>query len=154
MPTNPLVEAARALAPTIAAHADEAEQLRRLPSALVDALREAQLLRMCVPAAYGGPQADARTLLEVSEAVAAVDGAAGWCTMIAGTTSSLACFLEPEWAAKIYGDPAVVTGGVFAPNATAEVVDGGWRATGRWSWGSGTHHCQYVVGGALVGARR
>jgi indole-3-acetate monooxygenase len=147
---SPLVEAARALAPVVAGHADEAERLRRLPPALVDALRDAELLRMCTPSAYGGPQADPRTLLEVSEAVAAVDGAAGWCTMIAATTSSLACFLDPEWAAKIYGDPATITAGVFAPNATAEVVAGGWRATGRWMWGSAAQHCQYVVGGAIV----
>ena len=38
--------------------------------------------------------------------------------MIAATTSSLAVFLPPAAAREIYGDPAVVTGGVFAPNGT------------------------------------
>lgn len=146
-----LLEAARDLGPVIAANADAAEAERRLPMPVVDALRDAGLMRMCVPAVYGGPEVDVRTLVEVTEAIAAVDAAAGWCAVIASTTSSLSCFLDPAWATTIYGDPSVVTGGVFAPNATAEAVDGGWRATGRWMWGSGTQHCRYICGGAIVG---
>ncbi len=146
-----LVDAARGVLTTVAAHADEGEVIRRLPAAVVEAFRDEQLMRMCVPAVYGGPEADVRTLVEATEAIATADGAAGWCAVIASTTSSLCCFLDPDWARTIYGDPTVVTGGVFAPNATAEVVDGGWRATGRWMWGSGTQHCRYICGGAIVG---
>ncbi|MFT3855795.1 MAG: acyl-CoA dehydrogenase family protein [Ilumatobacteraceae bacterium] len=145
-----LVEAARSVLPIVVAHADQGERDRRLPAAVVDALRDAGLMRMCVPAGYGGPAADPHTLVEAVEAIAVADAAAGWCASIASTTSSLVCFLEPAWAREIYGDPSVVTGGVFAPNATAEAVEGGWRATGRWMWGSGTGHCRYVCGGAIV----
>ena len=45
-------------------------------------------MRMAVPAAYGGPEADPLTMLTAIETVARADGAAGWCTMIASTTSS------------------------------------------------------------------
>ena len=48
--------------------------------------------------------------------MAEADGAAGWCVNIASTTSTMAWYLQPEWAAEIYGDPATVTGGAFAPN--------------------------------------
>ena len=50
--------------------------------------------------------------------VAEADGAAGWCVMIVSTSSSLAARLAPEWASAIFGDPASVAGGVFAPNGT------------------------------------
>ena len=73
-------------------------------------------MRMCVPAVYGGPEADPMTVVEVIEAVSRDDGAAGWCTMIASTTSSMALFLPPETAKELFGDPAAVAGGVFAPN--------------------------------------
>jgi len=57
-------------------------------------------------------------LVEAIEAVAEADGAAGWCVMIASTTSSMSCFLEPAWAEAIYADPRLVTGGALAPTVT------------------------------------
>ncbi len=153
MGTIDLVRAAQDVRLVVEAHADEAERIRRLPGATVAALTEAGLMRMCVPEVYGGPGADPVTLVEAIEAVASADGAAGWCAMIASTTSTLANFLPPSTAREIYGDPAAVTGGVAAPNGvgTATEMDGhaGFRLTGRWAWGSGTQHCQWVLGGAI-----
>jgi alkylation response protein AidB-like acyl-CoA dehydrogenase len=145
-----IVEVARELGELIEAHADEAERERRLPMALVERLRVAGLLRMCVPKAYGGPECDPITILRAIEAVSTADGAAGWCTMIASTTSSLSMFLPPVTAKELFGDPACITGGVFAPNGTAQPVPGGWEVSGRWMWGSGTQHCQWIAGGAMA----
>lgn len=142
-----LVAAARSVAPVVAAHADEGERERRLPRTTVDALVGAGLMRMCVPSTYGGPDASPMEVAAAIEAVAEVDGAAGWCVMIASTTSSMSLFLPPDWAREIYGDPTVVTGGVYAPNGTGTAVDGGWLVSGRWSWGSGTQHCRWITGG-------
>jgi alkylation response protein AidB-like acyl-CoA dehydrogenase len=148
-----IVDAARGLAGVIEANADDGERNRRLPLATVDALTDAQLMRLCVPHVYGGPEVDPMTLVETIEAVAHSDGAAGWCTMIASTTSSMAPLLPAATAREIYGDPASVTGGVFAPNGrgvatTRDGVDG-FEVSGRWAWGSGTQHCRWVLGGAL-----
>jgi indole-3-acetate monooxygenase len=144
-----LVDAARSVAGVVRAHADEGERLRRLPLPTVEALVEAGLMRMCVPATYGGPETDPVTLVRAIEAVAHADGAAGWCTMIASTTSSMSVFLDRDAAVEIFGDPGAVTGGVFAPNGTGVVDGDGFRVTGRWQWGSGTQHCQWVLGGAM-----
>ncbi len=153
MGSSPIVASARDLAELIEANAEDGERIRRLPLPTVKALRDAQLLRMCVPEAYGGPEVDPMTLVGAIEAVAHSDGAAGWCTMIASTTSSMASLLAHESANEIYGDPNSITGGVFAPNGKGEAltVDGvdGFSVTGRWAWGSGTQHCQWVLGGAL-----
>ncbi len=146
------MEAARSLRDAITAHADDGERVRRLPLPTVKALADAELMRMCVPAVYGGPEVDPVTMVRAIEAVAIADGAAGWCAMIASTTSSMAAFLPADTAHAIYGDRSSITGGVFAPNGTgrATVVDGttGFTVTGRWAWGSGTQHCQWVLGGA------
>ncbi len=152
MPT--LLDTVADIAEVIEAHADEAEQARRLPAATVAALVDAELMRMCVPAAYGGPEVAPPEMIAAISAVAHADGAAGWCSMIASTTSSLSAFLPADVAARIYGDPSVVTGGVFAPNGTAreDSVDGvdGLRVAGRWAWGSGTQHCAWIIGGAMT----
>ena len=148
-----IVDTARDLAELIEAHADDGERVRRLPLPTVKALADAGLMRMCVPSVYGGPEVDPVTMVEAIAAVAHADGAAGWCTMIASTTSSMAAFLEPEAAQEMYGDPTSITGGVFAPNGrgVATSVGGrdGFAVTGRWAWGSGTQHCRWVLAGAM-----
>ncbi len=92
------------------------------------------------------------TMVAAIEAVSAADGAAGWCSMIASTTSSMAAFLPEATAREIYGDRTSITGGVFAPNgngvATRRNGVAGFEVTGRWAWGSGTQHCRWVLGGA------
>lgn len=147
-----LVERAHEIRPLIEEQAAASEQERRLAAPAVAALTDAGLMSMCTPSAYGGAETDPVTLIEAIEAVAVGDGAAGWCSMIASTTSSMAAFLPSETAAEIYGDPKAVTGGVFAPNGSGVAVErdgvAGFDVTGRWPWGSGTQHCQWVLGGA------
>lgn len=130
------------------AEADRSEQGRRLSPSTVEALRSADLLRMCVPGVYGGPEVTPMELVQAIAAVAEHDGAAGWCTMIASTTASMSMFLAPDVATTIFGDPAVVAGGVFAPNGSGVTDGDGFRVSGRWQWGSGTQHCDWVLGGA------
>lgn len=150
MPVDVLAAAAD-IAELIEAHADDAEAQRRLSMPTVDALTQAGLMRMCVPEAYGGPEVDPPTMLEAIATLAHADGAAGWCSMIASTTSYMSSFLPEDGAAEIYRDPSVVTGGVFAPNgrgtATERSGQAGFEVTGRWAWGSGTQHCDWVMGG-------
>src|SRR3954451_18981252 len=64
------VAAAEQLAAGAAELAPEGERERRLPAALVDDLAEAGLFRLCVPAAVGGLEAHAGTLVRAVEAVA------------------------------------------------------------------------------------
>ena len=130
-------------------HADQAERERRLPAVTVAALADAGLLTLCLPAAYGGPGTGPVELVDAVLAVATGDGAAGWCAGIASTTASMAAFLRPDVAATVFASPATATGGVFAPNGRGRREGEGYRVTGRWQWGSGTQHCDWIVGGAM-----
>ena len=143
-----MTQAAAGLDSVLRAEADSSERGRRLSATSVEALRNSGLLRMCVPGVYGGPEATPMELVNAITQVASSDGAAGWCTMIASTTSSMSMFLPSEAAATIYGDPQQVTGGVFAPNGVGVRSGDGFRVSGRWQWGSGTQHCDWVLGGA------
>lgn len=134
----------------IRAAADEIERGRRLPERLVREMAAAGLFRLCVPKRFGGGEADVTALIESIEAIAHADGAAGWCAMIAATTGVSAAYLEPETAREIYGNADAVTGGVFQPRGFAEVVDGGYRVNGRWPFGSGCEHCEWLTGGSIV----
>jgi alkylation response protein AidB-like acyl-CoA dehydrogenase len=144
--------AARAHYREISARGDEIEAGRRLPLDLAQRFAKAGFFGVCVPARYGGGELAAADVVRVIEEIARADGAAGWCVMIGATTGMLAASLSEEWSSEIYGrDPAVITGGVTAPSGTAEPVDGGHRVTGRWSFGSGCQHSDWLVGGTRMG---
>lgn len=99
---------------------------------------------------YGGPDLDLLEVLHAIEELAYHDGSTAWCGMIAATTSLMSGLLPPEWARHIYGDPTAVTGGYAMPVGSALPVDGGLQVTGRWQWGSGSHHCTFIGGGCWV----
>jgi alkylation response protein AidB-like acyl-CoA dehydrogenase len=145
-----LPHAARTLAPRVAALAEETERGRRLPPELVAAFAEARMFDMCVPRALGGPEVHPAELLDAVEILAAADGSAGWCAMIAATTSVLAAYLPEAEARAVWGARGTATGGAFAPRGIATAAPGGWRVSGRWPFASGCQHCAWLVGGVLV----
>lgn len=148
--TSSLFDAAQEVAQLARQHADQSERDRRLAAPVVSALREAGLFRMLVPRELGGAEAAVADLVACIEAVAAGDGSAGWCLMIAATTGITAALLPPEGAREIHGDPGSITGGMLMPRGTAVRVDGGYRVTGRWAYGSGSPHCTWLLGGVTV----
>jgi alkylation response protein AidB-like acyl-CoA dehydrogenase len=105
---------------------------------------------MMIPESLGGLELHPALSFEVFEALARADGATGWCVMIGAATAVTSAWLPESGARTIFGAPDVITGGVAAPAGRAERVEGGYRATGRWTWASGSQHCQWLVGGVVV----
>lgn len=138
------------LAPRIAARAEEIEGARRLPADLAAELAAAGLFRMIVPRSLGGLEMPPAEVVATIEAVAAADASVGWCLMIAATTGLTSAYLPRAVAAEVFADPALITGGVFAPMGKAVVEGDHYRVSGRWSWGSGTANCGWIVGGAMI----
>ncbi len=141
---------ALALAPRVRAEADRIERERRLTPELVQAMAAAGVFRLLVPRALGGLEVEPTTFVTTVEALAEADGSAGWCAMIAATSAVIAAYLAEDVAREIYGRPDVVTGGAFAPQGTATVVQGGYRVRGRWAFGSGCESCHWLMGGTVV----
>lgn len=145
--------AARALHDRIAPRADEIERGAVVPADLVADLNGAGLLALTIPKVYGGSEAHALDVLRVIEEVSFADSAVGWCAMIYLTTAVNAAFLPPEWGEAIYrceAGRAPITAGSTTPVGKARRVDGGFEVSGQWPWGSGTHHCDWICGTAMV----
>ncbi|WP_375765369.1 acyl-CoA dehydrogenase family protein [Archangium gephyra] len=147
---HPVLAAARQLAPKAAARSEEIETARRLPADLAQELAQAGLFRMVVPEAYGGFEMHPALVIEALETLARADGSTGWCVMIGAVTAMCSGWLPEPQARLIYGAPDVITGGVAAPMGRAELVEGGYRVTGRWPWASGSQNCRWLLGGAVV----
>ncbi|MFY0523254.1 acyl-CoA dehydrogenase family protein [Archangium gephyra] len=147
---HPVLASIRELAPRVAARSEEIETARRLPADLAQELARAGLFRMIVPEAYGGLEMHPALVIEALETLARADGSTGWCVMIGAATAMCSGWLPETQARAIYGVPDVITGGVAAPMGRAELVEGGYRVTGRWPWASGSQNCHWLLGGAVV----
>ncbi len=145
-----LAERARALAPLAREHALEGEAAGRLCAPVVEAIRASGLFSALVPRELGAAQATVREFVLAMEALSAGDGAAGWCAMISATTGTIAASLPREAAVEVFGDPRSAAGGVVLPPGRAVRVEGGFRVTGRWAFGSGGSHTAWMLGGCAV----
>ncbi|MEX2246508.1 MAG: acyl-CoA dehydrogenase family protein [Dehalococcoidia bacterium] len=148
-PMHDLIETARTLAPTIRATAGETERLGTLAPAVLEKLRDARLFDLVLPRTFGGLEVDIITMMRVIEEVAIADGATGWCVGIGVGTSIVSAFLRDDVARQIFR-PGVITGGPVAPLGRLTPAEGGFRLTGRWPFASGSPHCEWLIGGALV----
>ena len=130
--------------------AEITEERRSLPPELVEALRDAGLLRPAVTEALGGPGLSPGVILRCAEAVARGDGSAGWCVSINATSSLLSAYLPEKGAAEVFGDPASVAAGVWAPRGSAHRVDGGVVVSGQWSFCSAISHSDWLFAGCVL----
>jgi alkylation response protein AidB-like acyl-CoA dehydrogenase len=140
-----ILEASRALGPQLRAAAEQIERERRLPLALVSAMQGAGVFRKPMPRAWGGPEADPLTQIDVIEALSAADGSAGWCAMIGSDGGYFTAFLDDAVGRELYHDLDAVTASSARPLGRAVAVAGGYRVTGRWAFASACQHATWFV---------
>src|SRR4051812_48337610 len=147
---SPVLHAAIALVPQIAAAGDEIEQARRIPPRIAEAIRDAGIFGMVMPSAWGGPELDLLTQARVIETLAMADGSVGWCAMIGCDSGYVSAFLDQAVARTMYPDIRVATGAAATPTGKATRVPGGYRVEGRFPFVSGCQHCQWLWLGCTV----
>jgi len=145
-----LIEAARALKSEINAVRDELDRQRRLPPALVEAMRSAGLFSLWLPQTLGGPALNIIDFIKIIEELARFDGSVGWCATNAAGYSRLAGYLPSGVAAQIFDGGRSVLAGTLNPTGKAVAVAGGYRVTGRWAYGSGITHSNWTIGNCIV----
>jgi alkylation response protein AidB-like acyl-CoA dehydrogenase len=152
VPNTPaeIIAAAKALAPRLREKATEIEQNRRLPADVVELIRSTGAFRMGFSKAWGGPELTSMEQTEVVEALAYGDPSAGWAAMIGMDSGLYASFLDERVAKEMFPRLDMTTAGLLFPTGRAERVDGGYRLTGRWQFGSGITHADWVISGAFI----
>ncbi|HKH73299.1 MAG TPA: acyl-CoA dehydrogenase family protein [Vicinamibacterales bacterium] len=145
-----IINAVRALAPEIQSRGDEIAALRRLPVDLVTRLKAAGVFRVAMPKAWGGPEMTPRAQCEIYEILGAADASVAWCAKIGSDSGYFAAQLDEQAARTLYPDLDFVTAGQVPPNGLGERVDGGYRLSGHWTFGSGCTHADVIGAGFLV----
>lgn len=146
-----LTSHAKALAADVAARAWQCEELRRPPDATIDAFKEAGFFKIMRPKRYGGYELGPRELREVVLAACTGCGSSAWVLTLVAYHPWFVALLSEEGQEEIFSSAAdMLAPVVFAPNAKAIPVDGGYRISGQWAFSTGSSFCNWVGMGASV----
>lgn len=144
------LDVARGMRDLVVAQAGESERLRTIAPAVVEEMWASGLMTSFNPVPAGGVEPSFTEMIETWIEMAWQDGSFGWIG-IANLPSSFAAaaYLPDEGFAEVFtaNDNRVTMGGQFFPNGSGVTVDGGYRVSGSWSFGSGTGHSEYVCAG-------
>jgi alkylation response protein AidB-like acyl-CoA dehydrogenase len=142
------VQAAAALRSVIRAYHDELEREQRLPKALVEQFHAAGFYRLVRPRELGGLQADPLTYLRTVELLAEGSGSVGWNLCNNNIAQLVTLGLPDGGIREIYGPggDVAVAGTAVQGGGRAVPVDGGYRVTGRWPFGTGCQESSWMLG--------
>ena len=158
MNTKPTIDAtsrdwvarARDLAPMIEAASDRTETEGQVPKDVMDAMHDAEMFRMVLPRSLGGGEASPMEMMRVLEIVAGADASTGWCLGQALGCTMAAGYVAHEVAQEIFGPKDAVLAWGPPGKAQAVPVDGGYKSTGRWRFGSGSRNATWLGGHSPV----
>ncbi len=120
---------------------------------LVDALHEAGLFNLTLPPESGGAGISSWEIAPIIEALARVDGSAGW-TMALGQ-SLLLSRLPPQAAQKLQSEDRLLLAGSLNPlQGRVKRIEGGYHFHGTGTYVSnGTHATHIMLAGLVVDGR-
>lgn len=140
-----------ALKPLIAEHAADSERLGYPHPVVWDAIRATGFFYHFVPKCYGGCEFGPEDFFLTARLISEACPSTGW-------AATFVC--EHNWVGSLYPRQAqdvLFAGGryfiaplVSTPPAMATPVDGGYRLSAQWKWGSGVMHSNWCMGMAMV----
>ncbi len=141
---------ARALSGYLREKSTAIDEARRLPADVVTRVREAGLFRLTMPKTWGGPELSTMEQLEVIEELSKANASVGWCVMIGCDSGIFSAHLDDAAGRRLYPHLDMATAAWLIPAGRADRVDGGYRISGQWMFGSGISHADVVSAGCLV----
>ncbi|GGK40712.1 3-hydroxy-9,10-secoandrosta-1,3,5(10)-triene-9,17-dione monooxygenase oxygenase subunit [Nocardia camponoti] len=146
-----VLSAVEELLPTLRERAEEAEDLRRVPEASVKALADTGFFKLLQPKRYGGHEAHPVAFYTAVKKIASACGSTGWVAGILGVHPWNLALFDDAAQQEVWGvDQNVLISSSYAPMGKSEVVEGGYKLSGRWSFSSGSDHCTWALLGGPV----
>lgn len=133
----------------IRARRREFEDQRHISQDIINRFKQVGVYRALVAKRFGGDEKSPAEFCQLIERIAQADGSAGWVASF-GIGGIYLAALPLATLETLYanGPDVVFAGGIFPPQP-AEMVAGGFKVNGRWSWGSGSMGAEVVGAGIL-----
>lgn len=151
-PVGTWLERVRAMGAEIDAAASAHETDNELDPQVVRMMDETGVFSMMAPREVGGAEAHPSDLIDVIAELSYWDGSAGWYAHAVMTGGAVAgAYLGEGAMAAIFPDGRYAhVAGQAAPTGKAVREGDSYRISGRYSFGSGSPHAQFLVGGYLL----
>lgn len=115
-------------------------------------MMEIGVLRGLQPKRWGGGELTLREHLTGVYELGRIAPSAGWVAGVVGSHPWQLALFDEETQEEIWGeDPTFAASSSYAPTGKIVPVEGGYRVSGRWSFSSGSEHCQGVILGGFAG---
>src|ERR1700712_5701703 len=146
-----VLDGVRDVLPSIRERADEAERLRVVPEASIKELEETGFFRLLQPKRFDGLESDPIDFYTAVRDIASACGSTGWVSSVVGVHPWQVALFSDEAQQAVWGeDTNTRLSSSYAPTGKAQLTEGGYRLSGKWSFSSGCDHCQWVLLGGLV----
>ncbi|KPA88114.1 acyl-CoA dehydrogenase [Pseudomonas asplenii] len=148
---NPLLEDLKAILPTIAANAAQAEKDRQVPAENIALLKQIGLHRAFLPKVYGGLEISLPQFCDCIALLAGACASTAWAMSLLCTHSHQMAMFSKQMQDEIWGEnPDATASSSIAPFGKVEEVEGGVMFSGQMGWSSGCDHAEW----AILGCRR
>lgn len=147
-----LISRARALIPVLAERSEEAERIRHIPDETVEDLHRTGLWRILQPKSRGGSELDYSALVDIPTILARGCASTAWVHVNLASHHWMLGMWPPEAQDVVWGDnpDTLIGSALIYPPGKVQRVDGGFRLSGRWSFSSGIHPCDWIMLGGMV----
>lgn len=145
-----LIASLEKLAPLLEENAVRAERERKPVDSVMSAIEATGAYLYFVPRRFGGYEFSVEGFIRIGMSLGEACLSTAWVTTFCMEHNWLLSLFGRQAQEDIFGSqPYIIAPGMLAPSGVATPEDGGFRLTGRWEWGTGVMHADWV----LVGAR-
>ncbi|WP_091566416.1 acyl-CoA dehydrogenase family protein [Oryzisolibacter propanilivorax] len=146
-----VIERAKAMIPRLAARAQQADRDGCIPDETIQEMAEAGLFRVLQPKRWGGYEMDPRVFYAVQMELAKGCMSTAWIYGVVGVHPWQLGLFPDQAQQDVWGrDSGTRIASTYMPTGKAESVEGGYRFSGRWSFSTGSKHCDWVFLGGLL----
>ena len=146
-----LRERARAMVPRLRERANRTSELHHLPEETVQEMIEAGFFKILQPARHGGYELDPKDFFDVQMTLAEGCMSTAWVLGVVAIHNWQLGLFDERAQRDVWGtnDDTLISSS-YMPVGKVRRVEGGFRLSGKWSFSSGSEHCDWVFLGAMV----
>ena len=146
-----LYKRARDIKPVLESRAEETANLRRLPDETIKDFKDLGFFRILQPVRWDGYEMDPIVFYKVTGIIAEACMTSAWVFSVVAVHNWQISVYDEKAQQEVWGDDSsVLISSSYAPKGIAKPEGDGYRVSGEWDWSSGSDHCDWFFGGAVL----